>query len=383
MSISSISKKKKKPVVPRRAKTGIAAIPLDHQRGFEAIKWAFHYEVDVKDVAATIKEYIRKNYTKDEAKAAFAMPEYKFTMFSHYGATAHLVMNAPDFDYGERCSGYPQALKEYCETLITEGKQLLAEKKADDSAKPNVVPLSPQQRLAKKVNETIMVDLDELEDTWILGEKTDLEIYELMKKHDLKGAAVPMVVSRLEAWLSDYKDAYDKTCDQAVEGYSHITRREIKRRITVLEKMLSELESFKSAQKAQRAPRVKKPKSADKQVAKVKYKKEDSEFKIASIDPTNIVGANKLFVFNTKYRQLTMYTTDAVKGFEVSGTSIKNFYPDNSIKITIRANKVDEVVKAILSKTPRQIDKYIESINSKPSVPNGRLNEETVLLRVI
>lgn len=383
MALANITKKKKKPVIPRRPKTGVAAIPLDHKRGFDAIKWAFHYEVDGKDSAKVLKSYITKNYSKDDAKAAFAMPEYKFTMFSHYAATAHILLNDAADNFGEKFSMYPRALKDYIKTLIEEGKTILAEKSAEARAKSNVIPLSPQQRLMKKVNETIMVDLDELEDAWIQNEKTTIEVYELMKKHDLKGAAVPMVTSRVEAWLSEYKDAYDKTCDQAVEGYSHITRRELKRRITVLQQILSELESFKSAQKAQRKPRVKKPKAADKQVAKVKYKKEDAEFKIASIDPTAIVGANKLFVFNTKYRQLMMYSTDSVNGFEVSGTSIKNFYPEDSIKITVRANKVDEVVKTVLKKTPLQIVKYIDTLSGKPSVPNGRLNEETVLLRAV
>ena len=378
----AITKKKKK-VPTRRLQTGLKAVPLD--RNFEGIKYYFHYEIDRKETATCIKDYIKKNFTKDQAKAANANPDYKFTMFSHYGAAAFLLVNHADYDFGEKYSRYPQALKEYCETLIAEGKVLLTEKQAEAVAsdKPNVVPLSPQQRLANKVNETIMVDLDELEDSWISGEKTELKLYDLMKKHDLKGAAVPMIVQRLEGWLSDYADAYNKTCEQAVEGYSHLTRREIKRRKDAVEQMISELDSFKAAQKAQRAPRVKKPKSADKQVEKVQYKKEDTEFKIASINPTNIIGSNKLYVFNTKYRQLTVYSTDAVKGFEVSGTTIKNFYPDDSTKITIRANKVDEVIKAVLTKTPKQLEKYLSTLTTKPAVPNGRLNNETVLLRVM
>lgn len=377
---------KKKKTQPRRRplKTGLQAVPVDHKRGFHAIQHYFHYEIDRKDTGVCIKEYIKKNYSKDDIRAANAAPEYKFSMNSGFGATAYLLLNEPTFEFTGSVSRYPQALKEFCDALVVEGKEQLASKKAETSEKTNVIVLSPQQRLFNKVNETIMVDLDELEDTWIGGEKTDFEMYDQMKRHDLKGAAVPMIVRRLEGWLLDYSDAYHKKCEQAVEGYSHLTRREIKRRMTVIEKMLSELESFKSAQKAQRAPRVKKPKAADKQVAKVKYKKEDAEFKIASIDPTLIVGANTLYVFNTKYRQLIIYKTDAVKGFEVSGTSIKNFYPDLSTKVTIRANKVDETLKVVLSKSQKQIEKHIgASITSKPAVPNGRLNEETVILRAI
>lgn len=380
MSIKAIStKKKKKAPLPRRIKTGLGAVPLDSSRGFEGIKYYFHYELDKKDVMACIKDYIKKNYSKDDAKAALAHPEYKYSMFSHYAATAFLIEKGYEFD--EKTSVYPPALKKYCDSLVEDGKAILAEKALEQTVTANVVVLSPQQRLANKVAETIMVDLDELEDAWISGEKAEIELYELMKKHELKGAAVPFIMPVLEGWLLDYSDAYNKTCEQAVEGYSHLTRRELKRRITTIEKMIADLESFKAAQKAQRAPRVKKPKAADKQVAKVKYKKEDNEFKLASISPIQIVGANKLYVFNTKYKQLTIYSTDAVNGFEISGTTIKNFYPDDSIKITLR--KPADVLPDVLKKSPNQINKIIQSLTTKPSVPNGRLNEDTILLRVI
>lgn len=373
--------RKKKVVVPRRPKTGLGAVPLDHKRGFEAIKYYFHYELDTKSCASCIKDYVKREYTEEQAKAILLCPEYKFTIMSHHAATAFLLTK--DYDFGEKYSVYPPALKKYCDELLVMGQTLLEEKKQEATATSNIVVLSPQQRLARKVNNTIMRDLDELEDKWITGDKASMDIIPAMQKYELKGAAVPLIRPTLEGLLLDYKDAYEKNCEQAVEGYSHLTRREIKRRATELEKMLSDLDSFTSMQKAKRTVRAKKPKAADKQVARVKYKKEDGDYKIASINPTQIVGANQLYVFNTKYRQLMVYVTTATKGFEVSGTSIKNFEPDLCTKITIRANKVDEVLKAVLNKTPKQIDKFLDTINSKPSVPNGRLNEETILLRAI
>lgn len=383
MSVKSIStKKKKKVVIPRRPKTGLGAVPaLDNKRGFEAIKYYFHYELDKKDIISCIKSYINKNYSKAEAKLIGYNPEYKFSMFTHYACTAYLLEQ--DYAFEGKNEVYPLALKKYCDELLEYGKSVEVEKLQEAALNntPNVVPLSPQQRLANKVNDTIMVDIDELEDAWIAGEKPTLELYQLMQKHDLKGMAVPLIRPRLEGWLLEYQDAYNKDCEQAVEAYSHLTRREQKRRIDDIERMLADLDSFQSAAKAKRTPRVAKPKSADKQVAKVKYKKEDSDFKLASINPTQIVGAFRLYVFNTKYKQLIEYVCSATKGFEVSGTTIKNFDVEQSRKITLR--KPQEVLPVVLKKSATQINKTIESLTTKPSVPNGRLNEETILLRVM
>jgi hypothetical protein len=381
MSVASIStKKKKKVVIPRRPKTGLGAVPFDNKRGWEAIKYYFHYELDKKDIAACIKDYVKKNYSKEDAKIIGYNPEWKFTMHTHHAATAYCLEK--EYAFEGKAEVYPPALKKYCDDLLESGRELEAEKlqEAALANQTNVVVLSPQQRLVAKVNNTIGVDLDELEDAWIAGEKPTLEIYNLMQKHELKGAAVSLIKPRLEGWLLDYRDAYEKNCEQAVEGYSHITRREQKRRITDIERMLADLESFGSAQKAKRAPRKPKPKSADKQVAKVKYQKENSDFKLASIDPTQIIGAYRLYVFNTKYKQLTEYVTTAVKGFEVSGTTIKNFDPAQSRKMTLR--KPQDMLPIVLKKTANQIAKAIDGLTTKPSVPNGRLNEDTILLRV-
>jgi hypothetical protein len=145
--------------------------------------------------------------------------------------------------------------------------------------------------------------------------------------------------------------------------------------------MLADLDRLRSAAKATRATRVKQPKAADKQVARVQYKKEDTEFKLVSIPPIKLVGGTRLFVFNTKTRAITEYLTQDVKGFEISGTSIKNFDKVNSR--TTRLRKPNEFLPIVQSKTPNQIASAWSSLTTKTTVPNGRLNKDTILLRVL
>jgi len=86
-----------------------------------------------------------------------------------------------------------------------------------------------------------------------------------------------------------------------------------------------------------------------------------------------------LFVYNIKQRKLTEYKTDSANGFEISGTSIKNF-DDSSRTATLR--KPEDVLPLILSKTENQIEKLWDGITTKINKPTGRINSDCILMRV-
>ena len=376
VKVSGVSKKKPKKKFVSRARYGLVNIPID--KGFEATKYYMHNEVDRKDIADILKTYIKTNFSKSDAKAMLANPEYKFTIFSHYSATIYWLNAGQETD--ERISQYVDGLKRYCADLLERGKILLKEKEAEQKEKGNVVTLSPQQKLERKIARTIMVDLDDLEDAWIRGEKADINVYLLFKKHGLSGSATIPVRQVVEGWLLDYGDAYHKRCEQAVEGYAHLKRPELNRRIKVCENILADLESIKSAAKANRTIRIKRPVTADKMVAKVKYKKEDKDFKLVSISPVMIIGKKRLLTFNTKYKELCEYVTEDPRGFTVKGTTIQNF--DADISRSVKLRKPDEFLPIAQTKTAKQIDAAWKGLTTKTGKPTGRLNAETILLRM-
>jgi len=79
---------------------------------------------------------------------------------------------------------------------------------------------------------------------------------------------------------------------------------------------------------------------------------------------------------------LTQYVTTSTKGFEISGSTIKNF--DDSLSKTSRLRKPQDVLPEVLKLTPKQMDKRVwDKLTTKISVPNGRINKDCVLLRVI
>jgi hypothetical protein len=152
--------------------------------------------------------------------------------------------------------------------------------------------------------------------------------------------------------------------------------------LNLMDGIFADLEQLKTSFTAVKIPRAKKPKSTDLQVAKLQYLQEHIESKVTSINPVLIPTKEMLWVYNTKQKVLTQYVTTSTKGFEISGSTIKNF--DDPLSKTSRLRKPQDVLPEVLKLTPKQMDKRVwDKLTTKIGVPNGRINKDCVLLRVI
>lgn len=243
--------------------------------------------------------------------------------------------------------------------------------------------ISVQDRQRIKVNDTIGSDWDDIVEGWVGGTyNQELDVFKLFKQYDLKGSCINMFNDMVQIEYRPLKDAYENACEQAVEAYGHITRRKQNKMLKLMEGIFSDLEQLKTANKAAKVPKAKKPKASDVQIKGLKYLTDSIEFKVSSINPVMIPGKDVLFIYNTKSRKLIQLIANSTKGFEVSGTTIKNICDKESRVTTLR--KPDEILPLILKKSIKQIDKLVwESVTTKISIPNGRINDDCILLRVL
>ena len=318
--IMAIPKSSKKKTARATRRVGVNAAPIE--KGFDEVQYYFQNQVEKKQALDQVKTYVKNNFNKKDIQFILANPDWKLLI--SYSTAATCFWYNSGLEESDKSAYWKSAADKRLANLVDSGKAVHYEKLQAKHDSANVVLLSPQQRLQNKISNTIMQDLLDLEDQWIDGEKASIDVYGLFRKHGLSGSATMPVRQVVEGWLLDYEDAYHKRCEQAVEGYSHLKRPELNRRIKECQTMLDDLDRIKSAAKAQRKAKVSKVPSIDKQVAKIKYKKEDSDFKVVSIQPVQIIGKTRLYVFNTKYRRLTEYVTFDPKGFIISGTTIKN-----------------------------------------------------------
>lgn len=257
--------------------------------------------------------------------------------------------------------------------------------KEDNDSETEASPMesgpSIQERLKKKVLSTLGMDLDNLIDEWIKGEdKADpLKIANSMEKHGVPVMGLKYFQDILVRMKAEYQAALDKDYPEATEGYSYLSKKGINNRIAAIEAMEDEISKITHAKKANRKPRVKKPKAAEKQVSKMKFMQASADYSIKSISPLSIPGAHRVFIFNTKNRVLSMLESNSATGLEVKGSGIRNFNESSSFSIRLR--KPNDVLPEILNKTLKQIEKLTDSLTTKRSKPNGRMTDTCIILR--
>ena len=132
--------------------------------------------------------------------------------------------------------------------------------------------------------------------------------------------------------------------------------------------------------KINRKPRAKKVVPADKVVSKLKYKKTDEPLKLVSINPADIIGSKELWVYNTKTRKLGKYVAADFSELGVKGASITGFSEMLSVQKTLR-KPVDQL-KEFKAAGKVVLRKFLDEIKAVDIKLNGRINEETILLKV-
>ena len=346
------------------------------QEWMKGAQW-YNYFYKAKDYIPFVIRYAEEvhGFDKKQIQAIKALPDYKINQGTSAIARLHFRGFIHPQDWHDR------VLNSLLEKVKL-GTEILKTKRAEKKAAPP--PISPAQRAYNNMIDTIHGDWDDkVIDQWMDGNfKPEFNVYEIWKQHGLKGNVINAFREKVQFEYDLVSDAYNKTCEQAVEAYSHISARNQKKMLKTMETIFTDLDKLKDSFKAVRMPRTKKPKASDAQVANLQYKQEDIDAKVTSINPVLIPGKERLFVYNTKQRVLSQYVTTSTKGFEVGGTSIRNF--DDKLSKTSKLRKPEDILPEILNLTPKQIEKRVwDKLTTKINTPTGRINKDCILLRVV
>ena len=164
-------------------------------------------------------------------------------------------------------------------------------------------------------------------------------------------------------------------------AYSFLNTSEKRRVIEFYSNLLTEIDDylqFKTKVKKQRRKQHK-PVSLQKQVRFVRYKEQIPELGLVSMEPTKIVKAQRLWLYNERYRVLSFYQALTNSGFTINRMSLQNWDEKRSWSKTVKPN----ILKEIASATPGKIEKICEAITSTTKQPNGRFHENTLILRIL
>lgn len=344
----------------------------------------YRLEHNGKDLKPKVINWMSANgYTKAQIKS------FKDTKDNRCNLTmgaiaANLLRGMPpvraDFNNGKNTA---QWLGEAIAKVIEEGKGDEVQEEVQEEK-----PAVPQISIQDRVREASWAMTEEIEDALELF-STDPDTFDpkafkllnLLRGKGVKAAHARIIKDFYSRQHAELVEAQTGKCDQLKEGYSHISKANMKKIVAFYAEILAACDMLMEEAKVMRKPRVKKPTDKAKVVAKLKYLKQDEKLKLVSVNPVEIIGSKELWIFNTKTRKLGKYVASEFAELNVKGTTIIGFDENKSIQKTLR--KPEEQLKEFKAAGKVALRKFLEDIKAVDIKLNGRINEDTVLLKVV
>lgn len=342
----------------------------------------YRVEFNGRDLKPKVINWMGANgYTKEQIKSFKDTKDFRCN--GTMGAiAANLLRGMPavraDFNEGRNTA---QWLGDQISKIIEEGKNdYEPEEPVDEKT------AVPQMSIQDRVREATFGMTEEIEDTLESfcrdPESFDpkaFKLLSLLRGKQAKAAHARIIKDFYQRQYNEYLELQEGKCEQLKEGYSHLTKAQVKKIIAFYHEILSACDMLMQEAKVNRKPRAKKSKPVEKIVEKLKYCKGNEPLKLVSISPADIVGAKELWVFNIKTRKLGKYVATEFAELSVKGTSVTGFDENKSVQKTLR--KPEEQLKEFKAAGKVALRKFLEDIKAVDIKLNGRINEDTILLK--
>lgn len=351
----------------------------------EAMDW-YRLESSAKELKPKVIDWMGRN-GYDKA----TIQEFKKTKDSRCSGTlgaiaACLIKGMPDVHPGFRNGASNiEWVKNEIAKVINEGKDDIdedAEVKVE--VKVQVYVPTIQDRLRDAAGQ-MSEELDYAIDNWIVDPDTfdpkAFKVVSLLRSQGAKAAHARIVKGFYERNLNELLELSSGNADEQLrEAYSHVARKNIKKLIEFYESIMTACEQIAAEAKLNKKPRLKKVKPAEDLVKKVKFKATDDKLGVTSVPPAQLVGAQGAVVYNTKTRKIGVYISMTSAGLAVKGTSIQNF-TDKSTQKTLRKPEI-QLREFKEQNTNKRVTDWYGKIKATEIALNGRLNEDTMILKV-
>tara|TARA_R110001606_G_scaffold89230_3_gene200649 strand:+ start:492 stop:1799 length:1308 start_codon:yes stop_codon:yes gene_type:complete len=381
---------------------------------------AWYYEnYKPADLYPAVEAWMTQNgYTKEQVQQVKAAPTHALSITG--GITAKLLMNGMP-DYNEKHDEFWQSLagtmgtmapatdflKKRVNEAMDQGAYIVTQKKQDEAEKAKVHQPTIQERIREQVNLQSEA-IEEWLDGWITDPKSfdpkGFNFSQHFQNHSVTQAHARKIASYYDGEIKEYTELLNlpskakiakmdehaqDMLEQLKEAYAHLSKDDVKKILEALNNIQMSCQLVVDTSKATRKTRKRKPKSADKLVEKLKFLKVDNKNSLASINPIDIIYANELWVFNIKTRKIGKYVAKNIdpqgmqregSGLSVKGTTIIGFNEVESVQKTLR--KPDEKLKEFKDAGKVKLRTFIEDINAVDIKLNGRINTDTILLKV-
>jgi len=330
----------------------------------------FYGKKDAKDLLC---QYLDYNNRTDEAKKMRRVDEKEVLMTLAWLARMTLrglILNEHESTVLEN---------EISRLLFTVNKPEVIEKEEEKpvSNRPNI-----QELLREKAREAAG-ELEGLFDEFITDGKASQKPMDIVAKLNIVPQQIPYIVEFWKRKQAEFEVLQEGKDADIKEAYSFLGKIQVRNILKFIEQTISDLNAYISVKKASKSPRKKKAVPVEKIVSKLKYLKEfkdaANKLELISIHPTKLHGASEAWVYDTAKRKLHHYIADEYsKSFTVKGNALLGFDTNASEIKTLR--KPGEQIKEVMGSKPAA-RKYFKDIKAVATTPNGRFNENMLILK--
>jgi hypothetical protein len=245
--------------------------------------------------------------------------------------------------------------------------------------KTNVVSI--QDRIREKASECIGELEGQIDDLILSQFKTSPSPYGLFHTMNIKDAQTKYILEWVKTRRAEFDEALTSDDELIREGWSNFTKPQIKKMIAYCDQVILDCQKVSANSINTRKPRKRKTKSPEQLVAKMKYQLEYKELGLTSIKSSDIIGCMQLWIYNTKTRKLGCYNAEDAGGLSIKGSTILNYAESKSVQKKLR--KPEVTLPEVLQGGKVFLRNVIENIRAVESNLTGRLNGDTILLKVI
>jgi hypothetical protein len=345
----------------------------------------YRLEHSGKDLKPKVINWMSANgYTKEQIKAFKDTKDNRCNL-TMGAVAANLLRGMPavraDFNEGRNTA---QWLGAAISKVVDEGKYDEVETEGSvEEVKSTVGQPTIQERLrdaAARMTDEIEDALEAFSHDPESFDPKAFKLLNLLRGKQAKAAHARVIKDFYVRQHDELVEAAQGKCDQLKEGYSHLSKANMKKITQFYSEILSACDMLMQEAKVNRAPRKTKAKPVEKIVGKMKFLKQDDKLKLVSINPADVINAKELWVFNTKTRKLGKYVAGEFNELGVKGTTITGFDEIKSVQKTLR--KPEDQLKEFKAAGKVQLRKFLEDIKAVDIKLNGRINEDTILLKV-
>lgn len=248
----------------------------------------------------------------------------------------------------------------------------------EDAEEPVTKVVSIQDRINAKASDLIG-ELEEQLDVFFLEGVIQFDV----KKWSLEKGIKPQIAKRI---AEHFRPQYDEITEaqagkdpDLVEAYSKWRKPVLKIMGLFIKRIIDHMIEVESAGNAVRKPRAKKIKPAHVLVSKMNYC--TSSDTLTSVDPKGIIGAEQVWIYNVKTRNLSVYNAVGHSGLSVRGTTLTGFDTDTSI--TKKLRKPEAIIKPLLEGGKIYLRKVMDNIKTTEQKATGRVNVDCIILRIV